>query len=52
VVTVSGEVDFATAPQLREELLRLTAAGSERIVVNLDPSPSLLPPGWESSSAG
>lgn len=35
LVTVSGRVDSATAPQLEETLLGLIQAGQKRLVVNL-----------------
>jgi anti-sigma B factor antagonist len=35
VLTVGGEVDVATAPRLREQLLRLVSDGHHRIVVDL-----------------
>ena len=36
VLAVSGEVDVATVPRLREQLHGLVAQGSNKIVVNLD----------------
>ena len=36
VLAVSGEVDVATAPRLRERLVALVAEGHHRIVVDLD----------------
>jgi len=36
VVTVSGEVDVHTAPDLRAELNRLSSEGAERVTVDLD----------------
>ena len=36
VLAVSGEVDVATVPRLREQLHGLVAQGSNRIIVNLD----------------
>lgn len=36
VLAVSGEVDVATAPRLREQLIDLVNAGSTRIVIDLD----------------
>ena len=36
VLAVSGEVDVATVPRLREQLHGLVAEGSTRIVVDLD----------------
>ncbi len=36
VLAVSGEVDVATVPRLREELHRLVADGKHRIIVDLD----------------
>jgi anti-sigma B factor antagonist len=36
VLAVSGEVDVATVPRLREQLHGLVASGTPRIVVNLD----------------
>lgn len=36
VLSVSGEVDLATAPQLRERLDGLIDEGGERLVVNLE----------------
>ncbi len=36
VVAVSGEVDVATVPRLREQLHSLVAQGDNRIVVDLD----------------
>ncbi len=36
VLAVSGEVDVATVPRLREQLHALVASGTPRIVVNLD----------------
>ena len=36
VLAVSGEVDVATVPRLREQLHGLVAAGTPRIVVDLD----------------
>jgi anti-sigma B factor antagonist len=35
VLSVSGEVDLATAPQLRERLVGLVADGHRRIVVDM-----------------
>jgi anti-sigma B factor antagonist len=35
VLTVGGEIDVATAPRLREQLLRLVGDGNHRIVVDL-----------------
>jgi anti-sigma B factor antagonist len=35
VLAVRGEIDVATAPQLREELLELVSAGRKQIVVDL-----------------
>lgn len=35
VLSVTGEIDVATAPQLREELVELVADGRNRIVVDL-----------------
>ena len=35
LVSVSGESDLYTAPQLKGELLRLIGAGAERVVVDL-----------------
>ncbi len=35
VVAVAGEVDVATAPQLRERLTEVIAAGSRRVVVDM-----------------
>ena len=36
VVVLEGEIDIATAPQLREELLVLDASGHNRVIVDLD----------------
>lgn len=36
VLAVSGEVDVATAPRLREQLIELVNRGSNRIVVDLE----------------
>ena len=36
VLAVSGEVDVATVPRLREQLHWLVAQGSNQIIVNLD----------------
>ena len=36
VLAVSGEVDVATVPRLREQLHGLVAQGSNKIIVNLD----------------
>ena len=36
VLTVSGEIDIATAPSLRERLHSLLAEGKRQIVVDLD----------------
>jgi anti-sigma B factor antagonist len=36
VVTVSGEVDVATAPRLREQIVALVADGERRIVCDLE----------------
>ena len=36
VLAVSGEVDVATVPRLREQLHSLVASGNTRIVVDLD----------------
>ena len=36
VLTVSGEIDIATAPSLRERLHALLAEGKRQIVVDLD----------------
>ena len=36
VLAVSGEVDVATVPRLREQLHGLVAQGSSQIIVNLD----------------
>ena len=36
VLAVSGEVDVATVPRLREQLHALVASGTPRIVVDLD----------------
>jgi len=35
ILSIAGEVDLFTAPQLEEELSELTAAGARRIVVDL-----------------
>src|SRR5438093_10513735 len=36
VLTVSGEIDIATAPSLRERLHSLLAEGKHRLVIDLD----------------
>ena len=36
VVRIAGEVDVATAPRLREQLVRLITDGQHRIVLDLD----------------
>jgi anti-sigma B factor antagonist len=36
VLSVSGEVDVATAPRLREKLVDLVSEGNHRIVVDLE----------------
>ncbi len=36
VVAVSGEVDIATAPKLREKLVELASHGAQQVVVDLD----------------
>jgi anti-sigma B factor antagonist len=36
ILAVSGEVDVATVPRLREQLHGLVAQGSNRIIVDLD----------------
>ena len=36
VVSVGGEVDVATAPRLREELINLVAGGHNHLVVDLE----------------
>lgn len=36
VLDVSGEIDVYTAPKLRERLIELVAAGSHRVIVNLE----------------
>jgi anti-sigma B factor antagonist len=36
VLKVSGEVDIATAPKLREKLVELAGGGATRVVVDLD----------------
>ena len=36
VVIVTGEVDIATAPKLREKLVELASQGAQQVVVNLD----------------
>jgi anti-sigma B factor antagonist len=35
VLAVTGELDVATAPQLRQEAVRLSAAGTNNLVVDL-----------------
>jgi anti-sigma B factor antagonist len=35
VLAVTGELDVATAPQLRQEAVRLTTLGQSRIVIDL-----------------
>jgi len=36
VVAVSGEVDIATAPKLREKLVELASQGAQQVVVDLN----------------
>lgn len=36
VVAVSGEVDIATAPKLREKLVELSSQGAQQVVVDLE----------------
>ncbi|MEO5679789.1 MAG: STAS domain-containing protein [Acidimicrobiales bacterium] len=36
VVAVSGEVDIATAPKLREKLVELASQGAQQVVVDLE----------------
>ena len=36
VVSVSGEVDVATAPRLREEIVKVVSEGSTRVLVDLE----------------
>ena len=36
VVSVSGEVDIATAPKLREKLVELASQGAQQVVVDLN----------------
>ena len=36
VVAVTGEVDIATAPKLREKLVELASQGAHQVVVDLD----------------
>jgi anti-sigma B factor antagonist len=36
VLSVTGEIDVATAPRLREKLVSLVADGHHRIIVDLD----------------
>jgi len=36
ILAVHGEVDVATAPRLRQELVEIAASGSNRAVVDLD----------------
>jgi anti-sigma B factor antagonist len=35
VLAVTGELDVATAPRLRQEAVRLTSSGSHRLVIEL-----------------
>jgi anti-sigma B factor antagonist len=35
VLTVTGEVDVATAPQLRQEAVRLTTSGQANLIIDL-----------------
>jgi len=36
VVTVTGEIDLSTAPQLREQLLELANGGTSQVIVDLE----------------
>ena len=37
VLTVRGEVDVATAPRLRQQLVEMAASGPDTVVIDLDP---------------